>query len=239
MSVLYIHVPKTGGTSVKAALATTPAAITESSDIIKHHPLYDKFHLAVMNFKMPNCVRFKLILGKEKWDSMWKVAFVRNPWDRYVSNWKWLTRKEGLYPAKGWRARGWEGEDGTISFENFIQQMEWCYNDLPKLHGYQHDKWHLRNQIEHLVDENQNIIVDHVARFEDMENEFATICEKLNVKLDLPYLNHTGHYSGEVKDHDPQKTHYSAYYTQELIDIVAAKCKGDIEAFNYDYENKK
>ena len=239
MSILYIHIPKTGGTSVKKTLEDTPDALTGNSEIIKNHPLFHRFHLAVISFKMPNCVRFKLILGKEKWDSLWKVAFVRNPWDRYASNWKWLTRKEGVYPKKGWSARGWKGEDGTITFEDFIKQMEWCHKDLPKLHGYQHDKWHLRNQIEHLVDENQNIMIDHLARFEDIENEFSIICEKLDTKLDLPHLNHTGHWSGEAKTHEPKKVHYSKYYTQELIDIVAARCKDDIEAFNYDYENKK
>lgn len=239
MSVLYMHVPKTGGTSIKKALDQNPNVITENSDQIQKNALFHRFHLPVLNFKMSNCTRFKLILGNEQWNALWKVAMVRNPWDRYVSNWKWLTRKEAAYPNKGWQARGWMGEDGTISFDYFIRQMEWCYQILDTMHGYQHDKWHLRNQIEHLTDEDGNIMVDHVGRFENINEEFNLICSKAGQKLDLPHLNHTGHYSGEAKTHDPEKVHYSEYYTQELIDIVAHRCRADIEAFNYDYEETK
>jgi hypothetical protein len=239
MSVLYMHVPKTGGTSIKKALEQSPNAVTENSKLIQQNELFHGLHIAVLNFKISNCMRFKLVLGDEQWNALWKVAMVRNPWDRYVSNWKWLTRKEAKYPKKGWQARGWMGEDGTISFDDFIRQMDWCYQEQSSLHPYQHDKWHLRNQIEHLIDESGNIMVDHIGRFESIDEEFNLICSKAGKKLDLPHLNHTGHYSGEAKTHNPENVHYSTYYTQELIDIVATRCKKDIETFNYDYKNEK
>ena len=232
--ILYIHIPKTGGTSIKHALEPIKdkLVITESSKILKQNSTFHTQHLKVMSFKMSNAMRFRKILGEEKWNSLWKVAFVRNPWDRYVSNWKWLTRKESLYPKKGWKARGWQGEDGNISFDNFVKQMSQCYIELNFLHNYQHDKWHLRNQIEHLCDQEGNIMIDHVARFENLQAEFKMICDKAGVQMTLPHLNHEGHYSAENKTHDPQeKNHYSKYYTSELVEIVAKRCAADIEAF--------
>ena len=237
MKVLYMHIPKTGGTSFKHAFDSFEEVITENSSIIKRSPIFHQENLKVLNFKISNCSRFKKILN-DKWDHIWKVALVRNPWDRYVSNWKWLTRKEKLYPTKGWSARGWKGEDGQISFENFVKQMSQCYIELNKLHGYQHDKWHIRNQIEHLVDERGKIMVDYVARFENIEQEFSFVCEKAGISTSLPYLNHTGHYSGEEKTHQPTKIHYSKYYTPELIEIVRERCSADIETFDYEYEEK-
>ena len=235
MTVLYLHIPKTGGTSIKKALEGFDQVITENSDIIKNSEVFHKYHIPVMNFKLPNSVRFRRILNK-KWDKLWKVAFVRNPWDRYVSNWKWLTRKEKLYPAKGWAARGWLGNDGEISFEDFVKQMSQCYIELKRLHGYQHDKWHIRNQIEHIVDGNGNIMVDHVARFENIKEEFDLICSKASIKTTLPHLNHSGHFSGEEKTREPMREHYSIHYTQELVEIVSERCKADISAFNYKFE---
>ena len=239
MKVLFLHVPKTAGTSIKAALKDSKNILTENNKIIQNSNFFHAHHLNVMNFKMSNSLRFRLILGKENWDKLWKVAFVRNPWDRYVSNWKWLTRKESLYPKKGWSARGWKGQDGDISFEDFVRQIELCYTDSKVLHDYNHDKWHLRNQIEHLCDPDGKIMVDHVARYENLEEEFYLICKKAEEEFSLPYLNHTGHYSGEDKVYEPLKEHYSKYYNEELKQIVSDRCVADIEAFNYKFEWKK
>lgn len=213
--------------------------ITEKHPVYKKNPKYHRENLKVLNFKLSKAQHFKSVLGDKAFDKLWKVAIVRNPWDRYVSNWKWLTRKESVYPKKGWKARGWTGEDGQISFESFVKQMSWCYKDLPNLHAYQHDKWHIRNQFEHIADKNGNIMMDHVGRFENLNQEFKLICSKSQLDLKLPHLNRVGHYSGEAVEHAPVKIHYSEYYNQELIDIVASRCKADIEAFNYDYEEKK
>ena len=238
MKVLFLHVPKTAGTSIKNALKSSKNIITENTEFVQNSAFFHAHHLNVMNFRMSNSLRFRLILGKENWDNLWKVAFVRNPWDRYVSNWKWLTRKEELYPEKGWSARGWEGLDGDVSFADFVRQVEACYHDNKTLHGYDHDKWHLRNQIEHLSDPDGKIMVDYIARYENLEEEFGLMCKKAGEEFNLPYLNHTGHYSGESKTHEPLKKHYSKYYSEELKQIVSNRCAADIEAFNYIFEWK-
>ncbi len=239
MNCLFIHVPKTGGTSFESVFSQF-----QDNIITENHPAYkgdSKYHqdfIRVLNYRLSRAEHFRFVLGEEVYDGKWSVGIVRNPWDRYVSNWKWLTRKESTYPRKGWRARGWLGEDGTISFESFVKQMAWCYHNQGQMHGYQHDKWHIRNQIEHLVDKSGNLLVTHVGRFENLSTEFNLICEKAGINQDLPHLNHTGHYSGDKKRHDPKKTHYSKHYTAELIDIVASRCKEDIEMFGYDYEEE-
>ena len=143
MKTLYIHIPKTGGTSITKALSPClDNVITEQHPVYKRNPEYGKEYNKVLNFKLSRAEHFQRVIGGKPFDKLWKVAIVRNPWDRYVSNWKWLTRKESAYPQKGWKARGWSGEDGTVSFNDFVKQMSWCYIDQPRLHGYQHDKWH-------------------------------------------------------------------------------------------------
>jgi len=240
MKILYLHIPKTGGTSISEVLSPhLNEVITERHPVYKKNPKYNENYINMLNFRISRAEHFKQVLGFKPYSKLWKVAIVRNPWDRYVSNWKWLTRKESLYPKKGWQARGWKGEDGTISFESFVKQMSWCYEEQKSNHGYQHDKWHLRNQIEHVTDRHGNIIVDYLGRFENLKSEFDLICDKAGLDLKLPHLNRVGHYSGEVEEHKPTKIHYSEYYTQELIDIVTKRCKPDIEKFNYDYEERK
>lgn len=224
---------------MKVLSPQTDVVVTETHPAYKSNPKYNKNFNKVLNFKLSRAQHFLEVLGQTPYSKMWKVAIVRNPWDRYVSNWKWLTRKESAYPKKGWKARGWEGEDGNVSFSSFVKQMSWCYEDQTTMHGYQHDKWHIRNQIEHIIDYSGNIIVDHVGRFEDLDKEFKLICDKVEVSLELPHLNRVGYYSGEKMEHEPVKIHYSEYYDQELVDIIANRCKKDIDTFQYDYEEKK
>lgn len=241
VKAVYIHIPKTGGTSFKKVFEPfiNTDIVTEQSKIIKYQKNYYTNDLSVINFEISNALRNKEALGDEVWKNAFKFTLVRNPWDRYVSNWKWLTRKERLFPKKGWHARGWQGMDGQITFENFVKQIQACYYELTPWHLYWHDKWHIRNQIEHIVDNNDNIIVDYIGRFENIENEYRFICKKIGLdNLELPHLNHDGHYSGEEKTHDVKKIHYSNYYNDELIDIVYERCKQDILTFNYDFERQ-
>ena len=73
-------------------------------------------------FKVSSVTMTKKRVGEEIWGSTFKFAFVRNPWDRYVSNWHWLTRKE-KNSVKGWKFRGWKGQDGSVSFKEYVHQI--------------------------------------------------------------------------------------------------------------------
>jgi|19_taG_2_1085344.scaffolds.fasta_scaffold00919_7 hypothetical protein len=64
---IFIHIPKTGGTSIKRALL--PYSDVENRDESKHK----------------TSVFWKKQLGKKTWKSYFKFVFVRNPWDRMVS----------------------------------------------------------------------------------------------------------------------------------------------------------
>ena len=233
---LYTHIPKTGGTSIKDAFEPIKDSlvVTENSTIIKKHSQMQLEHLKVLNFRKSNSMRKKEVLGAEVWDNLYKFAFVRNPWDRYVSNWQWLALRLGQ--RNSWVMRGWRGIDGHVSFESFVKQMEACYSDPPQLHPYQHDKWHIRNQIHHLVDYEGNIMLDHVGRFENLVDDFNTICKELELDVSLPHLNYFGHQEGLPMR--KQKPHYSSYYTDELVEIVRKRSQADIEAFDYKFEWK-
>ena len=234
MKVLYIHIPKTGGTSITSALSKCDSeVITERHPIYKYDRLYGKQIQNVLDFKLPRSEHFKEVLGNALYDRLWKVAMVRNPWDRYVSNWKWLTRDACKYNNYT------KNENSFTTFETFVKESQRCFGSN-LIRPYDHQRWHLRNQTEHIVDVNGEIMVDYVGRFENIQEDFNKICEKAGVTLELPYLNRVGHYSGEEEKSKPTKTHYSTYYTQELVDIIAERCKPDIEYFKYDYkeENK-
>jgi chondroitin 4-sulfotransferase 11 len=67
---IFVHIQKTGGSSIEEALR-------KKDGIIGDHLFNGKRHLFARDMK--------LIVGPEIWEEYYKFAFVRNPWDRLVS----------------------------------------------------------------------------------------------------------------------------------------------------------
>ena len=114
---IFIHVPKTAGTSIRNALA--PYALSRPSgkiaSLLKHINLprdYRKFRFGT------HCTLAKVEqkLPTEVFQNYKKIAFVRNPWDRLVS----------MY---AYRILGTDDIDvSTFSRTNFQLQLRVRYN---------------------------------------------------------------------------------------------------------------
>jgi hypothetical protein len=66
--------------------------------------------------------------------------------------------------------------------------------------------------------------LDFVIRFENIQQDFDTLMEKLNLpKLSLPHRNKS------------KSKHYSEHYDEELIQIAATHFKDDIALGNYTF----
>lgn len=79
--VLFIHIPKTGGTTIEQLfnIKWTEDNLLSTSyqgDVAPQH-----FNVAQLQKARPN-----------KWVQYYKFTFVRNPWDRLVSTYHWFNR---------------------------------------------------------------------------------------------------------------------------------------------------
>lgn len=160
--------------------------------------------------------QFKLIYKPSTFNSYFKFTFVRNPWDRLHSSYHFL-KKGGVRPQDlSFR----DTYLTTInSFEAFI--MNWLNEE--RLHSIVH----FRPQYSFLtLPENPNeILVDFLGRFENIENDFLTITQKLGMtKKQLPKENVTG-----------DKKNYKLEYTPQMIDRVFKLYAQDIKLFRYEY----
>jgi chondroitin 4-sulfotransferase 11 len=228
---IFIHVPKAAGTSMMTAFEPyqESSLVTEKTSFMKN-PILPLPLLHMFHFRVSRAEVMRSVVGKYRWDSTFKFCFVRNPWDRYVSNWHWLTRTG---QRTGWADRGWKGADGEISFADFVHQIGAAYN-MPS-EGYQHDKWHVRNQIEHITDGEGNLMMDFVGRVENIEKDFRHVCKEIgHPEIELPHLNHVGYHAGGER---VEEEHYSTHYTPELVALVADRARADIEAFGYEFED--
>lgn len=192
---ILVHVQKTGGSSIRAALQM------QQFDSHKH-----RF-----------AVELRAIYGPEVWQRYFKLAFVRNPWDRLVSWWEMIRRNasEGR-PMNGFqkyvasRAR---------TFDEFIRH---CDADCRDPDG---SKCIYRNQLDYLTDADGQIIVDFIGRFERLDTDFGMVAQRLGLSaVSIPHLNRSAHPS------------YARYYSAETRHMVAEHYRRDIDFFGYSFE---
>jgi hypothetical protein len=164
---IFVHVQKTGGNSVRAALGG------DIFDARKHFLARE----------------LREIYGRAVWDSCFKFSFVRNPWDRLVSWWSLIDNARQYVdltkpPNKFFgyvltRAR---------SFEEFLLR---CDDEIVDSDGRKNI---FRNQIDYLVDDDGTIIVDLIGRFERLQEDFDEIGRRLGrAPVALPRTNASQH----------------------------------------------
>ena len=147
-------------------------------------------------------------LGAKLWQKKFKFTVVRNPWDKVVSHYHYRVQTnqtklgESPIPFPEWVCRSYGKHDPT-------------YYDKPKM---------FMPQLDWLSDADGTVMVDFVARFENLQQDFETICQRLNRTAQLPQLRKSQH------------SDYRKYYDEESKTVVANSFLKDITHFGYRYE---
>ena len=146
--------------------------------------------------------------------SYFKFTIVRNPWDRLVSAYHFL-RAGGFVPAdKHW----FDGElAGYSGFEEFV--VDW----LNKENIW---KWpHFRPQYHYLTDSAGMIKLDFHCLFENLEEDFQFVAQKIGKNCSLSKAN-----QGDRQD-------YKAYYSDRTRELVSTVYEKDIALLGYSFDN--
>jgi len=208
---ILIHIPKCGGTSVELALLKNEGIEMKNYDQDdlnflsenqkqKYRIGYDYKGTSTQHRKID---QFKD--GREK--NYFTFTFVRNPWERFLSEYFYIKKSEGCKCNKDFDKK-------FPTFKHFVKNngIKCCY--------YAHDY----PQIDFVFNANQNKLTNFVGRCEDMQYDFDYVCGKLKIpKTKLPNRNPTKH------------KHYTEYYDEETKQIVAERYAKDIEYFGYKY----
>ncbi|MGB3788102.1 MAG: sulfotransferase family 2 domain-containing protein, partial [Phormidesmis sp.] len=195
---------KVAGTSVLNALENAtypgyvPVAVRPSITRLAR-----KFHLS-SSFPVRVHSKAKEVKAKLKpamYENYFKFAFVRNPWDWQVSLYEY-SRQHKSHPQKNLMS----------SFKDFDDYIRWRVKEEGTL------------QKEFVTDNNGELIVDHIGKFEKLSADFVEICDKIGLAVSLPEFNKT-----------KSRKDYTAYYTDETQRLVAEHFKEDIEMFDYSF----
>lgn len=160
---IFVHVPKTGGQSVERVFLEDIGLTwkTRAPLLLRHNPEPSLGPERLAHLTAEQYVSCKYV-PQEMFDRYFKFAFVRDPWDRVVSMYRYL-------PIGG-------------SFKSFVCKV------LPKsLWATQH--WFVRPQADFLLDQNGAQLVDFVGRFASLEKDFFEVCRKVGLPERLPHVN--------------------------------------------------
>lgn len=175
----FIHIPKCGGTSIELFFFKMHGLDLPDRDLGRYlngKPAGRKFnwgwgvpgvryetqHITAYHCKKYNVEDFK--------NSSYKFTFVRNPWERFVSEVFWKRQRMNM----------------NISFEKQLQMHATEVNesiDIKQPHNA--PMW------KYVYDENNNVLVDDVFKLEEMDKAEKILSERFNQKISFGHVNKT------------------------------------------------
>jgi len=214
-NLIFVHIPKTGGTSIEIALG-----LTRPDQFVSPTPLK---YLSPEN-KTPQHLTWRELvknLPAEFVRTAYSFSFVRNPWDRFVSEYLW--RREWFFRIQPPQHSFYYSADDLVTLDAFTKLLR-SSRPVRTNAIYGLDS-HLESQLSFLTDESSRIAVDFVGRFEYFEADFARVTKRLG----LPALGSI-HAMRSRRNGD-----YRMYYSDYSREAVAKFYVQDIQAFGYTF----
>ena len=135
--------------------------------------------------------QYRKHFGHEQWEAAFKFCFIRNPWEWLVSFYKYHNA---------------EHKHITITNRPFDRWIMEVVGNVPKAsrqHEHQLDQW------QYFTDAEDNLMVDFIGRFENLQHDFKHVCKCIGIdNIELLHKNKSEH------------GHYSTYYNDETRDAV-------------------
>lgn len=204
--VLFVHVPKTGGTAIETALGLR--GDWRQEDRATLFGMIASPDLRARGFGSAFLQHLTLaeaagVLGGL--DGLFSVAVVRNPWDRLVS----------LYHRPDPHLVAVAREQGValtgLDFAGFVERC------LAIRHA------HTRPQADYVAIDGR-VAVDRLCRYETLATDFAAVAARLGIAPTLPVAH-----AGRTRQH----ADYRDFYGDALRDAVGRAYEEDRALFGY------
>lgn len=210
---VFVHIPKCGGSSIELNLLARENIYINNfikNGFSKLSPLQKKkYNLGRQDMGVSSQHLKINQYESQKTKNYFTFSFVRNPWDRMVS--------EYFYIRKKW---------GCDCKEKYFKKTFPNFRSFVIKNGLQ-CSWpsHRFQQIDFVLNPMTNQMVDFIGRFENLNRDFRYVCQRIGFKK-LARLRQTN-----VTYHKK----YRHYYDTETKNIIAHKFRRDIEYFKYTF----
>ena len=215
LEAIFIHIPKTAGIYVRNTLVNNynfklylfkrPDHIKYCNTNLKYnqeHELSFCSNKGVLQYYKTSPELNELMnIDDDEWKTYKKFCVVRNPYEKVISAWNYLMETMNL----------------NIEFKIYLE-----FKDIVSENEY----WHIfMPQYENMIDENNNMVIDYIIKFENLEEDLAKVLKNIGVDKII-------HNKEKVKN-KRQYDYYKKYYDQNSLEIINKLYEKDFELFGY------
>jgi hypothetical protein len=206
-SYIFVHIPKTGGTSLAAALEDRAMKddilIGDTPKALRRRPRLKKLTTSGRLWKHSRLADVEGIVTEGEMTDLFVFTLVRNPWDRTVSYYHWLQTQAFDHPAVRLARR--------LDFPSFLRAPEIRASFANEGYGA------------YVQSPSGKNCCDQFVRLEHIDEDLELVEAHLGFALTpLPHLN-----ASERPDD------YRAAYNEADAEIVSDLCAEDIGQFGY------
>lgn len=206
---IFVHIPKTGGTSLALALEgramKDDIMLGDTPKALKRRRRVKDVRANGRLWKHSGLSDIEGLASRSEIEGFYTFTLVRNPWDRMVSYYHWLQQQDFEHPAVDLSK--------ALSFQDFLGHAQ--IEASLKSATYQSYMTDMRGV------ERCNLYV----RLEHFETDAAPLFEHLGFRLKLPHENPSN------RDRD-----YRRYYTEKDAARLGDICQVDIDRFGYRFD---
>ena len=208
-SYVFIHIPKTGGTSLALALEQR----AKKDDILlgdtpkarRRRHRVKGLQTRGRLWKHSTLANIEGLVDQKVIDGLFAFTLVRNPWDRAVSYYHWLRAQQFDHRAVELAQ--------TLDFAKFVTRPEIC-------EGFR------RNSARrYMTGSEGREHCDRYIRIEHFQRDAIPLTTHLRFELKLEFTNAS-----------QRQAEFSTYYTSKTADSIADCCAEDIKRFGYSFE---
>ncbi len=214
---LFVHLAKTGGTSIRAVLGRRRWFDSSFWPTLVCHRV-SKLSGHRIGCKIPRhapIVVAKEMLPPPMFDRLFKFGFVRNPWGRIVSAYyHFQHERQDLLKANRL--------SGFADFTTWLLRTPLGESRRPALVLALR-----RPQREYLVDFDGTYLIDFVGYYENLQDDYRSILRTLKMPdQELPH-----------KRKGQRRGDYRSHYTDATAEMVAEHFAVDLTAFGYRFDS--